>query len=145
MFQRTRLLAVSAGLVAASALVLAGFAPAPAPAAPGGDAPARTCFKVRDVNSVTVASPIGAEKADGVNLRLNNRDAYQLKALTSCPQLQDSTRIGIEAVHGTEICSGPQAKLVMRGKITGAAICQVDTLHKLSAEEVAAMPANERP
>lgn len=146
---RTQLAVAGCGL---SLVVLAGAGVAafatPKPAAPPARASAgKLCFRIRDVDGVSVSSPIGDKKLDGVNIRLRNRDAYQIALSTICPELQHSLKIGIESRNVTgSICDWSDAIVVAQDRDTGQSHeCWASSLHKLTPAELAAIPEQERP
>jgi hypothetical protein len=144
---RSRMLAVGCGVAGLSILAAAALAVA-APAKPAAAADTtKTCFRVRDVDGISVSSPIGPKTLDGVYLRLDNHDVYQLSLNTICPELQNSINLGIESrdVTGT-ICQGIDARVIARDTASGLRReCWGNELHKLNPAEVAAIPKRERP
>jgi hypothetical protein len=144
---RTQLIAAGCGVVFIVTLAGAGAGIAAFAAPPTKPPSARTCFHVRDVDGVSVASPIGDKKQDGVNIRLNNRDVYQIALSGPCYTLQHSKQIGIESRSVTgSICDWSDAVVIARDGDTGERQqCWATSLHKLTADEFAAMPVKERP
>jgi hypothetical protein len=145
---RSRLVAAGCGVVCVSVLTAAALAmAAPASPAPPADS-GRVCFHTRDVNGISVSSPIGPKKLDGVYLRMNNHDVFQLSLTTICTEdLQDSVRLGIEATNvGGTICQGTDAHIIAQSKLTGQRReCWGSELRKLGPDDLAAIPAKERP
>jgi hypothetical protein len=144
---RPRMLAAGCGVAGLSVLAAAALAVA-APAKPA--APADTgkiCFRIRDVDGISVSSPVGPKTLDGVYLRMNNHDVYQLSLNTVCPELQNSINLGIESNTGAGvICQGIDARIIARDTASGQRReCWGNELHKLNPAETAAIPKRERP
>jgi hypothetical protein len=143
---RSRLVVAGCGVACVSVLTAAALAMA-APAAP----PANTdkmCFFTRNVDGISVSSPIGPKKQDGVYLRMNNHDIYQLSFTTVCTEdLEDSVKLGIQSTNITgTVCQGTDARVLARSTLTGQRReCWGNEIHKLTPAEVAAIPAKERP
>jgi hypothetical protein len=149
---RSRLVAAGCGVACVSVLTAAAFAmaaPAPSPAQTPAKAigTGKVCFQTRDVDGVSVSSPIGPKKLDGVYLRMNNHDVYQLSLSTICSQLQNSVRLEIQTLNATgTICQATDARVVARDPTSGLrSECWGSELHKLTPDEVAAIPTRERP
>lgn len=145
---RSRLVAAGCGAACVSMLTAAALAMA-APASPAPPASkGKVCFQTRDVDGISVSSPIGPKKLDGVYLRMNNHDVYQLSLSTICTEdLQDSVKLGIKAANVTgTVCQGTDAHIIAQSTLTGTRReCWGSQIHKLSPAEVAAIPSKERP
>jgi hypothetical protein len=148
---RPRLVAAGCGVACVSVLTAAALAmaapasPAPAQAKPAGSG--KVCFQTRDVDGVSVSSPIGPKKLDGVYLRMNNHDVYRLSLSTICSQLQNSVRLEIQSLNVTgTICQATDARIIARDPASGLRNeCWGSELRKLTPDEIAAIPPKERP
>jgi hypothetical protein len=103
-----------------------------------GAAPARQCFHASDIDGWTAA-----DKAT-VNLRVHLRDYYQLKLAGDCQDIDWTQRIGIEHRGSNWICDRMDAVLIVPTEI-GPRRCTVDSVRKLTPEEVKALPGRQRP
>jgi hypothetical protein len=141
---RSRLVAAGCGVVCVSVLAAAALAMG-APAKPADNG--KVCFRTRDIDGVSVSAPIGPKKLDGVYLRMNNHDVYQLSLSTICSELENSTNIGVQSVNVTgTVCQATDARVIARDRTSGlSSECWGSKLHKLTPDEVAAIPAKERP
>lgn len=123
--------------MAAVAVLAMGQAPAPEPTRQPEPPTKRQCFFPRNVHGFS------AVDNDVVNVRVGVRDVYQLKLLGPCPDVDWTWKIGIIS-RGSTICTGLDATLLVPSTI-GPQRCAVRTVRKLTAEEVAALPAKQKP
>ena len=129
-------LPLAAGL---AALSLAVFAPPDASAQPAPPKkPVQACFYARDIWSW---APVDRRT---VNLRVNLHDYYQLKLVTDCGDIDWSQRIGLEARGGSWICSDMDLTVIAPSTL-GPQRCLASGLRKLTPEDVAALPKNQKP
>ncbi len=122
-------------MLALSALAIAG---SPALAA---DSP-RACFFANQISSWKEAGD------QTVNLRVGVSDFYQLRLLAPCPDLKWAEAIGLETHGGADtICSGLDVDVIIPGRVTHSAPqrCMATSLHKLTKDEVAALPKGQKP
>jgi len=107
----------------------------------------RTCFRVQDITGIAPASNLGADRRDGVNVRVNSRDFYQLEVLQPCgPQLDDSQQIGVVSRGGSSfICANADAEVIAKPQSLPTTRCTVTKLRKLDVAEVASLPAGQKP
>lgn len=138
------LLIKTAGLAGAGALVLMTGAAAPdQDFVRNTDASGKTCFHVRDVEGY---SPAHVADRDGVNIRLKNRDVFQLEFFAPCNEARLATRIRIQANSAADyVCSGSDATLVVVNESGSTQQCVISGLRKLDKAQVAALPDNEQP
>jgi hypothetical protein len=115
---------------------------AQAAAPPRSTAPAsnRQCFHASTVNSFR------APKNDTVYVRVGVRDVYKLDLMGSCPDVNWAETIGLRSRGSEWVCDGIDVDLIVRrsGGI-GPNHCPVSALHKLTPEEVKALPRGSKP
>lgn len=114
-----------------------------APAAPQAAAeppakPQRQCFWTNSVSGYTAVDD------QTVNLRVGVKDVYQLELFGRCPDVNWTQHIVIRSRGSSMICSGLNAELITPTPI-GPQTCQVKTVRKLTPEDVAALPAKQKP
>ena len=102
---------------------------------------ARQCFRQRDITSWRA---VGDSQ---VNLQVNYRDVYRLDLNGRCPQLNSAFEtIGVKSVGaGDEICSGLQLDVIVPESGRLSFPCPVQSMTKLTPEEVKALPKKEQP
>lgn len=102
----------------------------------------RACVLPRLVDS------FAAQGIDVVNIKAKS-DYYRLALAEACPEIQESDRIQlIPRGGGTSfVCvnEAANATVVAYSKVTGPKRCMVKTMQHLTAVEVAALPAKEKP
>jgi hypothetical protein len=79
-----------------------------------------------------------------VNLRVNLHDYYQLKLVIDCGEIDWRLNITLISRGGDWICSGSDVTVVAPSSI-GPQRCLASDLRKLTPEEVAALPKNQKP
>lgn len=109
-----------------------------------GDAPprARQCFSVSQVNNYEQGRP------DQVFLRVGRSDVYELNAAGGCPDMDFAQRMALipdGGTVGTRLCTDDWARVVVPGSTSQTSVCRVRISRKLTAEEIAALPASHRP
>jgi hypothetical protein len=119
----------------AAALALAGTARAAPAHAAAGD---KSCFFSRNISGWRAADD------QTVYLRVGVRDVYKLDLMTRCPDIDWNEKIGIKSRGSSWICSGLDAEIISPSTI-GPQRCPVQTLRKLTPQEVAALPKKDRP
>ncbi len=127
-------LAASAAIVAAAVLTV--------PAAVNAQPPARSanqCFYTRNINGFR------ATNDHTLYIRVGVRDIYRLDLMNDCTGLTFRQGLGLESTPGDPwICSAIQATVVYRD--TGIRNrCPVSNIHKLTPEEIAALPKRDLP
>ena len=124
-----------------SLLALAGCAGADTGDAgsPGATRVAPRCFSTGRISNFRVADP------NLVHIRVG-RDVYRLDMLGPCRDLNWTGRMRLVTSGSSTVCTGPGlgTSIVSRTS-TGRQRCQVQRITGLSAEEVAALPAGQRP
>jgi hypothetical protein len=117
-------------------LATAGPAAGPAAAQPRGQ---EQCFLVRNINGFSAPNDRTLYVRVGVN------DIYRLDLMIDCEGLTFRQRLGLQSTVGDPwICEPIQAQIVYRD--AGIANrCPVSAIHKLTPDEVAALPRRDRP
>jgi hypothetical protein len=129
-------------VIAISAAVLLGVAvTSSAVTPPAKAAAARQCFRSRDITSWRA---VGDSQ---VNLQVNYRDVYRLDLNGRCTQLNSAFEtLAVKSVgSGDEVCSGLQLDVIVpdQGRLNFP--CPVQSMTKLTPDEVKALPKRERP
>ena len=108
------------------------------PAAPGAAKPARACFYSGDIR--------GWKEAAGnrVNVLVNGKDIYQMQLIGSCPDINTALGIGLQSGADDRICEGQNVTLIVPA-VGIPRRCPVTTIVKLTPEQVATLPAKEKP
>lgn len=137
--------AVLTATVVASALALSAHAPiADGAQGPGDTAGAQPsqCFNIRQVRSFSPGRP------DQVFLRVGSRDVYELSTDGDCPDVDFATGLVMvpdtAGLVGSRLCTDDWARISTPGR-TQRAICRAQIRDKLTAAQVAALPAAHRP
>ena len=99
----------------------------------------RRCFWARDVRNF---APVNSST---INIRVG-RDTFRVDTFGSCRDLDWTNRMALVTTGGSSICvgSGIGASIVTRGP-SGRQRCAIQSVTALSPEEVAALPARQRP
>jgi len=132
-----------------SAFTLAAFAPSD-PGSPSSrtDAAgaARQCFYVHNVRNFQQGRP------EQIFLRVGRSDIYELSGAGGCPDTDFALQLALipdGGSVGSRLCSDDWARIVVPRSAAASAslasVCRVRVSRKLSAEEVAAIPARQRP
>lgn len=122
-----------------AAIILTLLAPGAPASADAAKAPApRQCFWTHQV------SGFNAPNDRTVNLRVGVRDVYRLDLFAPCHDVNWNEQIALESRGQPDICSGLDATIITQ-TTAGPQRCAVKTVRKLTPEEVAALPAKERP
>ncbi|HWQ86799.1 DUF6491 family protein [Brevundimonas sp.] len=133
---------------AVAALALSACAPVD-PAAPGpgpGMTAAeshRQCFVISQVRNFRQGRP------DQVFLRVSRDEVFELNAGGGCADLDFAIRLALipdmgETV-GSRLCTDDWARIIVPGSTLPNSVCRVRVIRKLTAEQVAALPAAHRP
>lgn len=103
----------------------------------------RQCFSVQQVNNFR------SGQIDQVFLRVGRNEVYELNAAGGCRDLDFANRMAIVpdmgGMAGSRLCTDDWARVVVPGSTSPAEVCRVRVTRKLTAEQVAALPANQRP
>jgi hypothetical protein len=100
---------------------------------------AEQCFPVSNINGFS------ATDDHTVYLRVGVRDVYRLDLFTDCIDLTFKQSLALETLPASPwICSALEATVISRE--TGIhQRCPVKAIHKLTADEYAALPKRDRP
>jgi hypothetical protein len=123
-------------LIAGAAAVLALSATAAVAKPPAHQ---NQCFWTRMVNG------FAAPDDHTLNVRVGVRDVYQFQMLGPCPDIDWNQRLALVSHSGGSICSGMDADVITHSPGIGRQRCAVRSMHKLTPEEVAALPKNAKP
>ncbi|MET0273997.1 MAG: DUF6491 family protein [Phenylobacterium sp.] len=124
-----------AALLALSAMPQASVAKSPVePTAK----PARSCFWTRNVNNFASSEP------SNVYVRVGVKDIYRLEMLGRCPDVDWAQKVALVSRGSSQICEGLDAEIITQTPI-GPQRCAVKAVHKLTPEQVAALPRRARP
>lgn len=132
---------VTAATLGLSAAAVAQTEPRPQPektdgkAAPSGK---KSCFFSRDVRG------FAAPDDKTLYLRVRAKEVYRLDMKGRCPELDWEHKIAIDSRGSSSICSAIDATVLVKNSI-GVSRCPVETLTRLTPEEVAALPPKSRP
>ena len=104
---------------------------------------ARECFSTQQVRNFRQG------RTEQVYLRVGRNDVYELTAAGGCRDLDFATRLAIVpdmgGLGGSRVCTDDWARVIEPGSTSPAEVCRVRISRKLTAEQVAAIPANQRP
>ncbi|HLZ75285.1 DUF6491 family protein [Phenylobacterium sp.] len=126
-------------VIAATALLLALGAASAASAA--DKASNDQCFWARNVTS------FAAPDDHTVYVKVNMHDVYRLDLMIACPDVDWNQRVALQSSHGAggSICSPLDAEIISHAQGIGRQRCPVKAMHKLSADEIAALPKRAKP
>lgn len=117
----------------------------PSPNKPSPDKPAiakpvegRQCFWTRQ------ADGFAAQDDHTVNVRVSSRDVYRFEMMGHCPDIDWNQQIALVSRGSDSICTGVDAEIITRSPI-GPMRCPVSHIHKLTPDEIAALPKKARP
>ena len=79
-----------------------------------------------------------------VQVRVGVKDVYQFEMFGHCTDVDWAQKIAIVSRGGNHICEGFDAEVII-GSPIGPQRCLVRDIHKLTPEEVAALPKRARP
>jgi hypothetical protein len=138
MSNRVHLAGAAATLVCALAVALP-MAASPPAVQPASDQGGHQCLFTRNING------FNAPNERTVYVRVGVSDVFRLDLMSACSGLTFRQGIGIESTPGDPwICSPIQATVVYRD--TGIPQrCPVSAMHKLTPEELAALPKRDQP
>lgn len=118
---------------AAAALTLGASSATAAPAQPN------QCFWPRMVNG------FAAPDDHTLNVRVGVRDVYQFQMLGPCPDIDWNQRLALVSRSGGSICNGMDAEVITHSPGIGRQRCAIRNMHKLTPQEVAALPKGAKP
>jgi hypothetical protein len=99
------------------------------------------CFWARNVTS------FAAPDDHTVYVKVNMHDVYRLDLMISCPDVDWNQRVALQSSHGAggSICSPLDAEIISHAQGIGRQRCPVKAMHKLSPDEIAALPKKAKP
>lgn len=101
--------------------------------------PERQCFSPQQVDNFRTAD------ATTIYLKARPNTVYELTTNGGCNDVDGATRLAILPEVGSRLCSGDWATIAVPGSTQAIQRCRVQIAKVLSAEEVAALPARNRP
>jgi hypothetical protein len=110
--------------------------PKPPPGVAASDV--RRCFWANNVNNFQ------AVDENTVNIRVGVRDVYQMTMFGPCPEIDWANRIALKSHGGSSICTGLDAEVISPSSL-GPQRCPIRDIRHLTPEQVAALPAKDRP
>ncbi|MGZ3403893.1 MAG: DUF6491 family protein [Phenylobacterium sp.] len=133
---KTRAILKPATAAAALLLTLAA-----ASAAGATDKPKDECFWARNVTS------FAAPDDHTVYVKVNMHDVYRLDLMIACPDVDWNQRVALQSSHGAggSICSPLDAEIISHATGLGRQRCPVKAMHKLTPDEIAALPKKAKP
>lgn len=129
-------------IIASGALGLALVAAAGTPAQAADPPQQRTCFWTRDIQSHSFGGP------GTIYLRVRSKDVYRLESKGNCTgsHLQGDPLIFDPAPQSGMVCSPLDLNLKIGRPGAGPATpCIIDSIHKMTPAEVAALPKGKAP
>jgi hypothetical protein len=130
------LAALALALAAGGAAPAADKAPDKSAAAPKGK---KACFHPDFI------SGFAAPDENNLYIRVGVRDVYHFEMFAPCLDMDWNEHLVLIARPGPWICDGMDAEVISRATGLGPQRCLVRNLHKLTPEEVAALPSRARP
>jgi len=132
---------IAAATLGLSAAALAQTEPRPQPEktdVKASKAAQKSCFFNRDIRG------FAAPDDKTLYLRVRAKDVYRLDMKGRCPELDWEHKIAIDSRGSSSICSAIDATVLVKNPI-GVSRCSVETLTRLTPEEIAALPKKSRP
>lgn len=109
----------------------------------GGGASARQCFNVSQVTNFRQG------RYSQVFLRVGRSEVYELNAAGGCSDLDFANQLTITpdvgGASGARLCVGDWARVHAHGSSQAPSACRARVTRKLTDEEIAALPASDRP
>jgi hypothetical protein len=96
------------------------------------------CFWTRNVTS------FAAPDDRTVYIRVNMHDVYKFDLMVSCPGVDWRQSLALKSVSGS-VCNGMDAEIISHAPGLGRMRCPISHMHKLTPEEIAALPKRARP
>jgi Family of unknown function (DUF6491) len=97
------------------------------------------CFWARNVTS------FAAPNDKTLYVRVGVNQVFRFEMFGSCPEIDWNQRLALVSRGGDNICSGMDAEVVTHSPGIGPQRCAVRSMHKLTPEEVAALPPKAKP
>lgn len=96
------------------------------------------CFWTRNVTS------FAAPDDHTVYVRVGVRDVYKFDLMISCPDIDWNQRLALVSTSGS-VCDRMDAEIVSHSPGIGRQRCPISHMHKLTPEEIAALPRRAKP
>jgi hypothetical protein len=126
-------------LALTAALLASGAASPPALAKSAAKYDAHQCFYTRNVTS------FAAPDDQTLYVRVGVRDVYRFDMFGHCPDIDWNQRLALVSRSSSWICDGMDAEVITHATGIGHQRCPVSAMHKLTPEEVAALPRRAKP
>lgn len=97
------------------------------------------CIFVRNINGFS------APNDSTVLVRVGVKDIYRLDLMSPCIGITFDQRLSLDSSPGRSWICSPLEATVISGRTGGRQRCPVTAIHKLTVEEVAALPRRDRP
>ena len=97
------------------------------------------CFYSRNVDG------FAAPDDKTLYVRVGVRNIYRFDMMGSCPDIDWNQRLALVATPGPWICERMDAQVITHGPGIGRQTCFVQHMHKLTPEEIAALPPRAKP
>ena len=130
---------VTVGLAAIAALLACGTASQTALAASPAKYDAHQCFYTKNVTS------FAAPDDKTLYVRVGVRDVYRFDMFGPCPDIDWNQRVALVSRGSSWICDSMDAEVITHAVGLGPQRCPVSHMHKLTPDEVAALPKRARP
>jgi hypothetical protein len=110
-------------------------------AGPAGARPSTPdqCFLARNINGFS------APNDRTVLVRVGVKDLYRLYLMSDCVGITFDQRLALESSPGRSWICSPLEATVISGRNGTRQRCPVTAIHKLTADEAAALPKRDRP
>lgn len=120
---------------------LTGWAPAPETTDAGRDANARQCFWISSIDNFRQGD------AGMVYLKDRRDQVFEVGTGASCPDLETVNSLTIQSAFSgsNRLCAGDPALISVRGPASPGTACRVQINRMLTPEQIAALPARQRP
>jgi len=127
--------------LAVIAAMLASVATSPAAMAksPATKYDRQQCFYTRNVTN------FAAPDDKTLYVRVGVRDVYRFDMFGHCPDIDWNQRLALVSRASSWICNGMDADVITHSPGIGRQRCPVSDMHKLTPEEIAALPKRARP
>ncbi|MDB5476850.1 MAG: hypothetical protein JWP49_2361 [Phenylobacterium sp.] len=127
-------------LAVAAALLVAGAAQPGATAnSPAAKYDRNQCFYTKMV------SGFAAPNEKTLYVRVGVKDVYRFDMFGRCPDIDWNQSLALVSRGSSWICNGMDAEVITHSPGIGRQNCPVSSMHKLTPEEIAALPKNAKP
>lgn len=98
----------------------------------------KDCFRTRNIQGYAAADD------DNIYIRVGVRDVYHLAMRGRCPNIEWNEGVAIVSHGSAWICTDRDAEVITRTRI-GPQRCPIESIRKLTPEQVEALPRRARP